>query len=213
MFLHCYNPAKTTIHVSPSLAVLAYHGAGWFGSGLDENVCEAYNFLANNFNPGDEVFFFGFSRGAYTARACAGLVANVGICKDIQMSRFWEMYTIYRTRSREVPIENTEWGKQNHEIAVKSDNDIRPEDLITISEGDEKLAPYKVRKGAGAEWLAYCNKPVIKVVGVFDTVGSLGYPVNILVDVTKWNKAYQFHDTDIHPGKDASNDAEWQKKN
>lgn len=64
---------------------------GYSGSGLDENVCEAYSFLASNYCPGDEVFFFGFSWGAYTTRACAGLVANVGLCKDIQMSRFWEM--------------------------------------------------------------------------------------------------------------------------
>ena len=174
---------------------------GYFGSGLDENVCEAYNFLANNYNPGDEVFFFGFSRGAYTARACAGLIANVGLCKDIQMSRFWEMYTIYKTKPREVKIEDTEWGKSNPAVEQKSEKEMKPEDWITISKGDKKMAPYKVPKGAGATWLAFCQKPIIKVVGVFDTVGSLGYPVNILVDVTAWNKAYQFHDTDIHPGK------------
>lgn len=185
----------------PTLSAQTYITAGWFGSGLDENVCEAYNFLANNFNPGDEVFFFGFSRGAYTARACAGLVANVGICKDIQMSRFWEMYSIYKSKPRDTPIESTEWGKENAEISDKSEKEMKSEDWITISKGDKTIAPYKVRKGAGAGWLAYCHKPVIKVVGVFDTVGSLGYPVNILVDVTAWNEAYQFHDTDIHPGR------------
>ncbi|KAL6718736.1 hypothetical protein ACLMJK_002970 [Lecanora helva] len=173
--------------------------SGYFGAGLDENVCEAYNFLANNYCPGDEVFFFGFSRGAYTARACAGLVANVGLCRDIQMSRFWEMYSIYKTRPPGTPIQGTEWGKENIAIAEKSNDEMKPEDWIVITKGDEKIAPYQVRKGAGADWLAYCHKPIIKVVGVFDTVGSLGYPKNIFKDVTAWNKAYQFHDTDIHP--------------
>ena len=149
----------------------------------------------------DEVFFFGFSRGAYTARACAGLVANVGLCKDIQMSRFWEMYTIYKTKPHGTLIQDTAWGKDNPTVAQKSEKELTPEDMITIYKGDKKMAPYAVRKGAGADWLTYCQKPVIKVVGVFDTVGSLGYPVNILVDVTAWNKAYQFHDTDIHPGE------------
>ncbi|KAL8723607.1 MAG: hypothetical protein Q9225_000149 [Loekoesia sp. 1 TL-2023] len=173
---------------------------GWFGAGLDENVCEAYNFLANNYNPGDEVFFFGFSRGAYTARACAGLVANVGLCKDIQMSRFWEMYQVYKAKPRNVPIEATEWGKEAPEIATKNEENMIDEDWITIYKGDEKMAPYKVRKGAGAAWLQYCFKPVtIKIVGVFDTVGSLGWPKNIFKDVTEMNKPYQFHDTDIHP--------------
>ena len=163
-------------------------------------MCEAYNFLANNYCDGDEVFFFGFSRGAYTARACAGLVANVGLCKDIQMSRFWEMYTVYKSRPNGTLIGDTEWGKRNDAIAAKDDKDMKPEDWITISKGDKNMAPYAVRKGAGAGWLEFCKKPVIKVVGVFDTVGSLGYPVNILVDLSKWNEAYQFHDTDIHPG-------------
>lgn len=114
------------------------------------------------------------------------------------------MYSIYKTKPRGTPIEDTEWGKDNPTIAEKSEKDVKPEDTITILEGDQKIAPYVVRKGAGAGWLAYCQKPVIKVVGVFDTVGSLGYPKNIFVDVTAWNEAYQFHDTDIHPGKKSS---------
>ena len=78
---------------------------------------------------------------------------------------------------------------------------MKTEDWITIYKVDEKMAPYVVRKGAGARWLAYCQKPTIKVVGVFDTVGFLGYPVNIPADVTVWDKAYQFYNTDIHPGE------------
>lgn len=113
------------------------------------------------------------------------------------------MYAIYKTRPRGTSIADTEWGKANQEIAEKSEKDMEPTDWVTILKGDKKMAPYRVRKGAGADWLAYCQKPVIKVVGVFDTVGSLGYPKNILVDVTKYNEASQFHDTDIHPGNHA----------
>ena len=42
---------------------------GGTGAGLAENVCEAYNFVVNNYSAGDEIYVFGFSRGAYTARA------------------------------------------------------------------------------------------------------------------------------------------------
>lgn len=42
---------------------------GGTGAGLAENVCEAYNFVVNNWTDGDELYIFGFSRGAYTARA------------------------------------------------------------------------------------------------------------------------------------------------
>ena len=73
--------------------------------------------------------------------------------------------------------------------------------MVTISEGDSEYNSYKVRKGAGAEWLSYCHKPVdIKIVGVFDTVGSVGLPENKWIDVSKWNKRYAFHNTDPHPG-------------
>jgi hypothetical protein len=47
---------------------------GGVGAGLAENVIEAYNFIVMNYQEGDEIFCFGFSRGAYTARAVAGLV-------------------------------------------------------------------------------------------------------------------------------------------
>lgn len=174
---------------------------GWMGSGLEENVCEAYNFLASNYVPGDEVFFFGFSRGAYTARATAGLVAQVGICQEIQMSRFWEMYTVYKTKDAKTPMAETDWGKLNRDLADKPEQDLTDDDLITIAAGDKIYEAQKVRKGDGYWWLSYCHKPVIKIVGVFDTVGSLGFPPNILKDVGEWNKKYAFHNTDIHPGK------------
>jgi uncharacterized protein (DUF2235 family) len=52
---------------------------GALGLGLSRNVRDAYAFLANNYCDGDEVFLFGFSRGAYTARSIAGLVGWAGL--------------------------------------------------------------------------------------------------------------------------------------
>lgn len=50
-----------------------------FGHGMTKDIKEAYLFLMDNYNTGDNVFIFGFSRGAYTARALAGLVHCVGV--------------------------------------------------------------------------------------------------------------------------------------
>src|SRR6266446_10961135 len=50
-----------------------------FGDGLFDNISDAYKFLMLNYEPGDNVFFFGFSRGAYTARAVAALLYSVGL--------------------------------------------------------------------------------------------------------------------------------------
>ena len=52
---------------------------GAFGSGLFNNVKTAYRFLALNYEDGDEIFVFGFSRGAYTARSLSGMIGLVGL--------------------------------------------------------------------------------------------------------------------------------------
>jgi len=53
-------------------------GGAW-GKGLSENVCEAYDWIVDHYEDGDEIFIFGFSRGAYTARSLAGLIAICGL--------------------------------------------------------------------------------------------------------------------------------------
>ena len=54
---------------------------GAFGWGLARNIREAYAFLAMNYEPCDKIFLFGFSRGAFTVRALAGLICKYGIPK------------------------------------------------------------------------------------------------------------------------------------
>lgn len=67
----------------------------------------------NNYVPGDELYFFGFSRGAYTARATAGLVASVGLCTMPMLDVFYKMYDAYRLREQGQKLEDTAWGKSS----------------------------------------------------------------------------------------------------
>ena len=74
---------------------------GAIGLGLSRNVRDAYAFLANNFCDGDQVFLFGFSRGAYTARSIAGLIGWAGILHTVDMDDFallWESSSSERVR-------------------------------------------------------------------------------------------------------------------
>lgn len=50
-----------------------------FGYGIRQNIEDGYEYLMNTFEPKDKVFIFGFSRGAYTARALAGMIHQFGI--------------------------------------------------------------------------------------------------------------------------------------
>lgn len=72
---------------------------GAFGFGLSRNVRDTYRFLVQNFDPGDELHFFGFSRGAFTARSTAGLVRNCGVLRREHANRVDEAYRLYRSRS------------------------------------------------------------------------------------------------------------------
>jgi len=71
---------------------------GAFGFGLSRDVRDCYRFLVDHFEPGDEVFFFGFSRGAYTARSAVGFVRNSGILRPEHADRVGEAYALYRSR-------------------------------------------------------------------------------------------------------------------
>jgi uncharacterized protein (DUF2235 family) len=72
---------------------------GATGKGIDENILSAYKFILWNYEPGDELYLFGFSRGAYTARSLAGLIRNCGILKNNDLSLIKEAYRIYRARN------------------------------------------------------------------------------------------------------------------
>ncbi|MHB9863486.1 DUF2235 domain-containing protein [Streptomyces sp. YIM S03343] len=73
-------------------------GGGAFGVGLSRDVTDAYRFLVQTYQPGDELFLFGFSRGAFTARSLAGLVRNSGIVRRDHTDRIRQAWALYRDR-------------------------------------------------------------------------------------------------------------------
>jgi uncharacterized protein (DUF2235 family) len=69
---------------------------GAIGVGLAPGVRAAYAFIANNYLAGDEIFLFGFSRGAYTARSVAGLIGAVGLLHEREMGRFMQAWDWFK---------------------------------------------------------------------------------------------------------------------
>lgn len=55
---------------------------GGFGTGLIKRIVRGYTFISRNYEPGDRIHIIGFSRGAYTARALAGLIASQGLLSN-----------------------------------------------------------------------------------------------------------------------------------
>lgn len=79
---------------------------GWFkrvfdgatGTGISKNIMQAYGFLVRHYDPGDELFFFGFSRGAFTVRSLAGLIRNSGILDLKYIDKIEQAYDLYKAR-------------------------------------------------------------------------------------------------------------------
>ncbi|MBB5394538.1 DUF2235 domain-containing protein [Mucilaginibacter sp. AK015] len=71
---------------------------GATGRGLDDNILDAYKFIIWNYEIGDEIFLFGFSRGAYTVRSLAGLIRTAGLVKNNNLRLIQQAYDMYRDR-------------------------------------------------------------------------------------------------------------------
>jgi uncharacterized protein (DUF2235 family) len=76
---------------------------GVFGFGLKRNVIDIYSFCCRNYQPGDRFYCFGFSRGAFTIRIVAGMIARQGLVKynnnEADLARFAaDAYRLYRRR-------------------------------------------------------------------------------------------------------------------
>ena len=71
---------------------------GAFGIGISRRILDAYAYLIAAYEPGDDLYLFGFSRGAYTVRSLAGLIRNCGILKRQFLGRLPDAYRLYRRR-------------------------------------------------------------------------------------------------------------------
>ena len=71
---------------------------GVFGQGLEDSIVDTYLRLAFNYEAGDEIYIFGFSRGAFCARSFAGLLGSAGIVSRRHAERAWDAFRLYRNR-------------------------------------------------------------------------------------------------------------------
>lgn len=77
----------------------SYHDSvqgGAFGKGLEKNVMDGYRFIMHNYESGDEIYLFGFSRGAYTVRSLCGLLNNCHILKNENSHMVEEAFALYK---------------------------------------------------------------------------------------------------------------------
>ena len=83
-------------------------GTGWrkltgniAGAGISKNIQECYRFIFDNYEAGDEIFLFGFSRGATTVRSLSGFIHSFGILPQSRSELIKQAYKIYKTSEKE----------------------------------------------------------------------------------------------------------------
>lgn len=91
---------------------------GAVGLGLGRNVRDTYAFLADNFCNDDEIFLFGFSRGAYTARSVAGLIGWAGLLHRRDMDDFDLLWDAFRRR-RDADARDQHFADRRTDIEIK----------------------------------------------------------------------------------------------
>ncbi|MEX0622349.1 MAG: DUF2235 domain-containing protein, partial [Saccharospirillum sp.] len=87
-------------HVFYDWGLGSYHNsisAGATGRGIHKNILDGYRYIVQNYDPGDHIYLFGFSRGAYTVRALSGLINNCGILKRASAPLIAEAWKVYKS--------------------------------------------------------------------------------------------------------------------
>ena len=153
---------------------------GAFGWGLYGNVVDAYRHLVFTYEPGDKIFIFGFSRGAFTARSLAGFIRATGIIPRASLHFLPEAVKRYRLKGQRETHPNSE---PSHEFRQKMSPDIAT----------------SAREQAWRRDHDHYDGELLRIdyLGVWDSVGALGVPRHIPI-VSRFGRGrYEFHDAEL----------------
>jgi uncharacterized protein (DUF2235 family) len=172
---------KKYYHPGVGTSPLDSVSGGAFGFGLEKNVRDAYNWLVQNYSDlgpakPDEVYIFGFSRGAYTARSLVGFIGECGLLRRGAPLTVRELWTSYCILGRDREKITSAWD----DLFKQPKAPIRPiAQLATDPWLEEKYGP--------SPWIARDPNPTEKLLihwsrriqitylGVYDTVGAIGW--------------------------------------
>ena len=142
---------------------------GLIGSGLSENVRDGYRWLIENYDEGDEIYLFGFSRGAFTARSLAGIIARYGLLRADAPISFAQLFERYQKGDSVPAIYDLIRNKEQSGVL-----DFEDQALLRHS---------------------YYRRNMVKMVGVWDTVGSIGLPFGRFRGISR--RMLKFHNTNL----------------
>ncbi|MGH8106230.1 MAG: DUF2235 domain-containing protein, partial [Arenimonas sp.] len=136
------------------------------GRGIYENISQAYLFLMTHYRPGDQIYLFGFSRGAFTVRCLSGMVHLFGIIDPHHQAMLPTLLRVYFSAK-----EKTSIFKMTHNAANFIKALFGIEAPQEINNRDEVARQIRKNFGSGDR-----KEASVYFVGVWDTVSSVGFP-------------------------------------
>jgi uncharacterized protein (DUF2235 family) len=156
---------------------------GATGIGVPSNVRKLYRFLCRNWQPGDQIYIFGFSRGAFTARTLAALIATQGLVPaeidEVPVSHA-EMQRNVMSAWREYRRETVPWHKSLPTIWLG--RAIRDAILALY----HRLLRHRSYEDVRGQMDDKRRNAGIAFLGLFDTVEAFGVPIEELRSAIDW---------------------------
>jgi uncharacterized protein (DUF2235 family) len=173
---------------------------GLTGTGLNSRIRDAYTQLVESYEIGDEIYIFGFSRGAYTARSLAGLIRKSGIVSGAtdeerarNIDRAIALYR-YRVETRDMSGD-TGVDPDHPDAAYVRKERLRLSATITSAKDLAWRKKVKSRLSVRYKREITVGQPVkISYLGVYDTVGALGIPGFRGYVYRRFFPRFSFHD-------------------
>jgi len=176
---------------------------GGTGAGLSENIREAYSFLVSNYSEHDKlkhpdsIFLLGFSRGAFTARSIGGFIGAIGILKKVAMPFFYEIFQDWANagNAKRPPRFFDTFYKLNPDL----EKVLPPLEFVGKK---DKINEYMQSYREILLSLNLTQEVNVKCIGVWDTVGALGIPINPVLQrmipfLPSFIREYRWFDTTI----------------
>jgi uncharacterized protein (DUF2235 family) len=167
---------------------VSHYLAGLTGWGISETICDAYAFIVDNFILGeDELYLFGFSRGAYTARSLSGFMQWIGVVRKDHLTALPEYYAQYRLPES------------------KRDPKMRGDQLQVVRQGDQSI-PIRFIGVWDTVGALGCPIPGVRL---FDSRSNVGFHDTEL----SRNVSHAFQALAVHELRSAFAPALWSNKN
>ena len=173
--------------------------SGAIGIGLSRNVKELYTELCRVYAPGDVIYLFGFSRGAFTVRTLAGLIEHCGIIETHR--RAWSGSHNGAGSQDQEPIDDIrlqelvdEAYSHFREQFWKRCGKRRRASLPTNSSAEAACAEFRKKHAVWHPKHAPERIPKIRFIGVWDTVDAVGLPFDELATAINKVWPYKFPD-------------------